>query len=52
MPQHDERRQQKLANRPKSQRPQPHPIYGNATAEEVALKLRRNVAKPANKGNQ
>ena len=27
-------------------RPRPHPIYGNATAEDVALKLRRNVAKP------
>ncbi|MCY3964223.1 MAG: hypothetical protein OXG83_04210 [Acidobacteria bacterium] len=24
-----------------------HPIYGNATAEQVALKLRRTIAEPA-----
>lgn len=43
------RRHQRFAHRPQqqSQPPKPHPISGNATAEEVALKLRRNVAKPA-----
>ncbi|MCY3590717.1 MAG: hypothetical protein F4089_07190 [Gammaproteobacteria bacterium] len=42
----DELRERKPAEDPG---PGPHPIYGDATPEQVALGLRRNVAEPVRK---